>query len=114
MLSNRQTLLTMHIPSPTADQPSPAVAQLLAGDRHLTGTLQLAVIRDHWDSDRILKLALDEYCEDVMAQVCDVCVSVRKQKVQFSSDRFIRDQRQTQLLMSGGSFRIPASANISK
>ena len=99
-VANRQTLLTMHIPSPTADQPAPAAAQLLPGDRHLTATLQLAVIRDHWETDRTSKVADDEYCEDVMAQVCDVCVSVRKQKVQFSTDRFIRDQRQTQLLMS--------------
>ena len=66
---------------------------------------------DHWDTDRTSKLANDEYYEDVMGKVCDVCVSVRKQEVQFSTDRFIRDQRETQLLMSGGSFGIPALAN---
>ena len=30
--------------------------------------------------------------------------------MQFSTDRFIRDQREIKLLMSGGSFRSPATA----
>ena len=61
-----------------ADQPAPAAAQLLPGDRHLTATLQLAVIRDHWENDRMSNVADDEYCEDAMGKFCDVCVSVRK------------------------------------
>ena len=53
-------------------------------------------------TDSTSKVANDEYFEDVMGKVCDVCVSVRKQELQFSTDRFIRDQRETQLLKFGG------------